>query len=73
MPGLLPPDGFLTYMVHLAPRLVVNQARAVVPNSLLVVSRKPGAPSLEYMSMALMTSLGLLSAELEGHSLGGGS
>jgi len=72
VPGLRTPDAFLTYMIHVSPRLVVNQAGAVAPNSLLVAHRKAGVPSLEYMCLALMTSLGRLSVELEGHSLGGG-
>jgi adenine-specific DNA methylase len=72
VPGLAVPDAFLSYMVHLTPLFAVNRAQAVAPNSLLVARRKPGSPPSELIAVAMRTSLALLSAEIEGHSLGGG-
>lgn len=72
IPGILRPDAFLSYMVHLRPRVAANRMDAVAPNSLLAVTRRPAAPSMEYICTAMGTSLSLLSAELEGHTLGGG-
>ncbi len=72
VPGVHAPDAFLTYMAHMYPRLVVNEAGATAPNSLLIGTRKRSEVRLRYLALAMMTSLSLLSAELEGHSLGGG-
>jgi predicted RNA methylase len=70
--GLTPPDAFLSYMVHVHPVFAVNEAAVVAPNSLLVARLKPGSPSVRYVALASITSLACLSAEIEGHSLGGG-
>jgi len=72
VPGVYTPDVLLTYMIHTNPRLVLNQTAAAAPNSLLVGMVRKRSVSPRYLALAMMTSLSLLSAELEGHSLGGG-
>jgi len=72
VPQVITPDGFLTYMAGTAPRLVVNEARVSAPNTLHVVRRRPGSPALGVLAAGFMSSLSQLSAELEGHSMGGG-
>jgi hypothetical protein len=73
VPGVYRPDAFLTYMSGHAPLLVANEAGAVAPNSLHVVRFRPGiAHSGRSLAALWCTSLSSLSAELEGHSLGGG-
>lgn len=68
----------LTYMSGSAPRLVVNAAGAVAPNTLHLVRPYPlaqlqrSAATAGRLAVAWHTSLTALSAELEGHSLGGG-
>jgi hypothetical protein len=67
------PDAFLTYMSGAMPRLVANDAGAYAPNSLHIVrfhqSTRMAADSLAAL---WQTSLTRLSAEIEGHALGGG-
>ena len=69
-----PPDLVLTAMCAVAPRLAVNEAGAVVSNTLhavrLAPSAAPGAARL--LALAALSSLAELSAEMEGHALGGG-
>jgi hypothetical protein len=72
VPGLEPPDAFLSYMVHVDLAFSVNHAQAVAPNSLLVVRRRPATPAAENIAVAMTTHLAALSAEVQGHSLGGG-
>ncbi len=69
-----PPDLVLTAMSGGAPRLAVNAAGASVCNTLHAVRLRPGVPSgsAELLALAALTSLSELSAELEGHALGGG-
>lgn len=69
-----PPDLVLTAMSGGAPRLAVNAAGAAVCNTLHAVRLRPGLPpgSAELLALAALTSLSELSAELEGHALGGG-
>ena len=67
------PDAFLTYMSGLRPQLVANDAKAVAPNTLHVVRFKPDVTvSGRTLAAFWQTSLTGLSAELEGHALGGG-
>lgn len=67
------PDGFLAYMADERPMLAVNKARAVAPNTLLCVNFVPMfRQACAEVAAAWWTSLGALSAEVEGHSLGGG-
>ncbi len=74
IPHLHPPGGFLTYMSGQVPHLVANEAGAVAPNSLHVVRQKlqVGGPGIKALAALWQTSLTKLSAELEGHAMGGG-
>lgn len=73
VPNVTPPDAFLTYMSGLTPRLVVNDARAVAPNTLHLVRMHTSSPcDVQDLSVLWLTSLTRLSVEIEGHSLGGG-
>ena len=66
-------DALLTYMSGDAPKLVANHANAVAPNSLHIVRLSAAAPlSPTGLAASWRTSLTRLSAEIEGHSLGGG-
>jgi hypothetical protein len=69
-----PPDLVLTAMSGDAPRLAVNGAGAAVCNTLHAVRLRPGVPAgtSVLLALAALTSLAELSAELEGHALGGG-
>ena len=66
-------DAFLSYMSGVTPLLAVNDARAVATNSLHVV-RLHALTRLTAPAIAALwqTSLTRLSAEIEGHALGGG-
>ncbi|MBF6592843.1 MAG: N-6 DNA methylase [Thermaceae bacterium] len=67
------PAAFLTYMSGETPWLVANNASVVAPNTLHVLRLHPGAEvSSEGLSALWQTSLTRLSAELEGHAMGGG-
>jgi adenine-specific DNA-methyltransferase len=73
VPHVHHPDAFLTYMSGFTPRLVANDANAVAPNTLHVVRLHAGAElGVEALSVLWQTSLTRLSAEIEGHPLGGG-
>lgn len=73
VPHVVVPDMFLTYMANTRPALVLNRARAVAPNTLLCVRLDANAKyPAEALAVAWWTSLGALSAEIEGHSLGAG-
>ncbi|HEY2838120.1 MAG TPA: N-6 DNA methylase [Pirellulales bacterium] len=66
-------DAFVSYMSGASPRLVVNKAAAFSSNSLHVLRVRPLSRKTPEMLAALwMTSLSRLSAEIEGHPLGGG-
>ncbi len=73
VPGVHMPDAFLTYMSGAMPRLVANDAGAFAPNSLHILRIHPLAQMPSNALAALwQTSLTRLSAEIEGHALGGG-
>ena len=73
VPHVYTPDAFLTYMSGLRPQLVANHAEAVAPNTLHVVRFRPDTSiSGKTLAAFWQTSLTSLSAELEGHALGGG-
>lgn len=73
VPGVHSPSAFLTYMSGLRPFLVANAASAVAPNSLHIVRLKEVAPvSADELATVWNSSLCLLSAEVEGHPMGGG-
>jgi len=73
VPHVYRPDAFLTYMSGSRPQLVANEAEASAPNTLHIVRLHPQA-DLNATSLAALwhTSLSNLSAEIEGHALGGG-
>jgi len=73
VPHVYLPDGFLTYMSGDLPRLVANDAGVVAPNSLHILRLHPGTwISSDGIAALWRTSLARLSAEVEGHALGGG-
>jgi len=67
-----PPDLVLTSMSGRAPRLAVNAGAAAVCNTLHAVRLLGGRAPAPLLALAASTSLTELSAELEGHALGGG-
>jgi len=72
VPHVYEPNCFLTYMSGFAPRLIANFAGAVASNNLHVLRFKNGHVAATDLSAAWLTSLTQLSAEIEGHALGGG-
>lgn len=64
---------FLTVFGHTGPRLVVNDARVVATNSVLVLRLNERAPHARVLAASACSSLAALSAEVEGHHLGGGA
>jgi adenine-specific DNA methylase len=73
VPHVHQPDAFLTYMSGHTPSLVANEAGVVAPNSLHMVRLHGGtALTSEAIAALWFTSLTRLSAEIEGHALGGG-
>lgn len=72
VPQVYPPDAFLTYMSGNYPRLVANDARAVAPNSLHVLRLRSTQGRAGNLAGLWQTSLTRLSAEIEGHAMGGG-
>jgi adenine-specific DNA-methyltransferase len=73
VPHVYQPDAFLSYMSGYTPRLVSNEANVVAPNSLHIL-RLHAHSTLDRDSLTALwqTSLSKLSAEIEGHPLGGG-
>lgn len=73
VPHVYLPDAFLTYMSGAMPRLVANDAGVYAPNSLHILRLRPSTqiPS-DALPALWQTSLTRLSAEIEGHALGGG-
>jgi len=66
-------DGFLTYMNGAQTRLVVNAAAAVAPNTLhLVRVHRDSKLGIYDLAARWLCSLTQLSAEIEGHAMGGG-
>jgi hypothetical protein len=68
------PDLLLTYMNQDRPRLLANDARVHVLNSVYGVSLRPGLRRLgrELLPLAFLNSFSLLGAEMVGRSYGGG-
>lgn len=73
VPHVYEADAFLTYMNGLQSQFVVNDAKAVAPNTLHLVRLRNGS-TLTATDLAALwqTSLTALSVELEGHAMGGG-
>ena len=74
VPLVKTPDMFLTYMNHVAPRLISNRSGVGHLNSIHGVTLTPGLKRLgmDLLPMAAMNSLTLLGAELVGRAYGGG-
>lgn len=72
VPHVFQPDAILTYMSGTSPRLVANEAGVVVPNTLHALRVSPDAPETRWLALSFQSSLSQLSAEIEGHSMGGG-
>ena len=68
------PDLLLTYMNQDRPRLLANDARVHILNSVYGVTLRPGLRRLgrELLPLAFLNSLSLLGAEMVGRSYGGG-
>ena len=68
------PDLFLTYMNHLYPRLIANEAGVHHLNSVHGVKLRPGleVPGRELLPLGNLNTLSLLSAEMVGRAYGGG-
>jgi adenine-specific DNA methylase len=71
VPYVRKPDLFLTYMSHISPRLVVNEAGATHSNTLHGIFLSDPLLS-DPLAAAFLNSATLLSAEIEGRSYGGG-
>lgn len=73
VPHVYTGDAFVSYMSGSRPKLFLNQAKAVAPNTLHVVRCRPQstvpAPQLAAAWHSALTSL---SCEIEGHGMGGG-
>jgi adenine-specific DNA-methyltransferase len=66
-------DAFLTYMSGFTPRLVANDAAAIAPNTLHIVRIHPLCVlTAQQLVVSWQSSLTQLSAEVEGHAMGGG-
>jgi adenine-specific DNA-methyltransferase len=68
------PDAFLQYMAWLQPRLVLNDSAATCTNAVHRVwwHDRAAAKAAKSIALGLLSSVGQLSAELEGRSYGGG-
>ena len=71
VPMPAPPDGFLSYMVGEAARLVLNPARVLITNRAHMVRFSAGV-SPRALACAFLCSVTQLSAELAGRIYGGG-
>jgi hypothetical protein len=66
-------DAFLTYMSGTRPKLFLNGAKAVAPNTLHVVRLRRDSMLTQFqLAMSWNSALTCLSCEVQGHSLGGG-
>lgn len=73
VPHVYTGDAFLSYMSGQRPKLFLNRAKAVAPNTLHVVRRRPNARTSGSDLVAAWNSpLTALSCEIEGHGMGGG-
>jgi adenine-specific DNA-methyltransferase len=72
-PVVPPPDLFFTYMSHRFPRLVANQAKATLLNSMHGVRLRPGTKwAKSALPLLALNSVTMLGAEIYGRSYGGG-
>lgn len=66
-------DAFLSYMSTSHPKLFLNKAKVVAPNTLHVVRlSKAASVASSTLAVGWCSSLTNLSCEIEGHSMGGG-
>jgi len=78
VPNVYLGDAFLTYMSGNSPKLAANSVKAVASNSLHVVTltrdlfSQANPVSPENLAALWRTSFTMLSAEVEGHAMGGG-
>lgn len=73
VPNVYRGEAFLTYMSGERPRLVANNAGLFAPNTLHVVRVHDGVPVTgRVLSLLWQTSIARLSAQIEGHAVGGG-
>ena len=73
VPHVYTGDAFLSYMSGTRPKLFLNQAKVVAPNTLHVVRSRPKAKaSAQQLVTAWASALTALSCEIEGHGMGGG-
>lgn len=73
VPHVYTGDAFLSYMSGQRPKLFLNRAKAVAPNTLHVVRMRPNARTAATNLVAAWNSpLTALSCEIEGHGMGGG-
>lgn len=72
VPNVYEADAFLTYMSGEWPRLVANDSHAFAPNTLHVVRMRSADHSARTLAILWQTSIARLSAQLEGHAMGGG-
>ena len=74
VPLVQTPDLFLTYMNHDRPRLIANDAKVDILNSLYGVALRKDLKSLgqELLPIACLNSMTLLGAEMVGRAYGGG-
>jgi adenine-specific DNA-methyltransferase len=68
------PDFFFTYMSHVTPRLIRNEAAFTFVNSMHGVMLASGAPPIlrEALPLLALNTVTMLSAEITGRSYGGG-
>ncbi|MEE4612300.1 N-6 DNA methylase [Serratia marcescens] len=68
------PDGFLSYMIHLGPRLVINQSKASCTNSIhrVFFREKTTLKNKLAISLTLLSTYSQFSAEVEGRAYSSG-
>ncbi|HEX4503034.1 MAG TPA: N-6 DNA methylase [Scandinavium sp.] len=68
------PDGFLSYMIHLGPRLVINQAKVNCTNSIhrIFFRKKTTLKNKLAISLTLLSTYSQFSAEVEGRAYSSG-
>jgi adenine-specific DNA methylase len=73
VPHVRLPNAFLSYMSGVSPKLVANDAGVYAPNTLHILRLHPDSNlAADALAALWQTSLTQLSAEIEGHALGGG-
>jgi len=73
VPHVYRPNAFLTSMSGAFPRMVLNEVNVVATNSVHIVRLHDGAPMKDReLCVRWLTTATQLSAEIEGHALGGG-